>query len=177
MSTYYSSRIGYIIEDFLDKKFDFEQVKRKLLDKLYAINNKREYWKTLNELKMVLTITVPDVDALMTCSKIKSHEFEAVKEKVADMVKSSIAIVASKIAHTINYYKCFKRNVSIRHIITYSEDDMGNSQRGDIITMSFLTEHLDIQDIIAFFNLRPEENFGFRLTPFFLNRMQAITPR
>ena len=153
MSTYYSSRVGYIIEDFQDKKFDFESVRKEIMDKLNEINDTRVFWNTIKELRMTLTITAPDMEALMLCSKIKSHEFTAVLEKVADMVKSSIAIVASKIAHTISYYKHLKRYISIRHIIEYTEDDLDNSQRKDIIIMNFSTKGLEIEDIIAFFNL------------------------
>ncbi len=153
MSTYFSSKIGYIIEDFLDKRFDFGIVRENLLEKLHAINGKEVFWKSLKELKMGITVIAPDMDALMASSKIKSHEFDAIVEKVADMVRNSIALVANKIAHTIKYYKYFKNSIFIQHTIQYSEDDLNHSQRNDIITMSFLTEYLDIQDVIGFLNL------------------------
>ncbi|KKM84284.1 hypothetical protein LCGC14_1300730 [marine sediment metagenome] len=153
MSTYFSQKIGYLIEDFLNKKFDFQQIKKDIIDKLDSICKKKVFWNTIKELRMAITITAPDMEAIMSCSKIKSHEFTAVIERVAGMVKSSITIVANKIAHTINYYKHFKQFISIQHRIQYTEDDLDNSQRKDIIIMNFKTKGLEIEDIIAFFNL------------------------
>ncbi|HEC37936.1 MAG TPA: hypothetical protein ENI29_06850, partial [bacterium] len=139
MSTYFSQKIGYLIEDFLNKKFDFQQIKKDIIDKLDSICKKKVFWNTIKELRMAITITAPDMEAIMSCSKIKSHEFTAVIERVAGMVKSSITIVANKIAHTINYYKHFKQFISIQHRIQYTEDDLDNSQRKDIIIMNFKT--------------------------------------
>ena len=161
MSTYYKSRIGYIIEDFQDKKFDFETIRKEVLDKLNEISHKQVFWKTLKELSMTLTITSPDVAALMAYPKIKSHEFTATVEDVANRVKNSITIVADKIAHTINYYSHLKRNISLQHEIKYTEDDLDNSQRIDILTMNFIANNLGIKDVIAFYNLCDLNEFCF----------------
>ena len=43
MSTYFSQKIGYLIEDFLNKKFDFQQIKKDIIDKLSSICKKKSF--------------------------------------------------------------------------------------------------------------------------------------
>jgi hypothetical protein len=154
MSTYYASKINYLIEDFMTENYNFQEIKKKLIGKL--TKGKTLLWNSLTQLTMKLQVISPDLDAIMKHygeGTIKSHEFDAIVDKITDMVKSAIALMTGKMAFTINYYEVLRNAISIHHNEEFTQENEKHTQRIDTILMHFSAPLLEIKDMVAFLNL------------------------
>ncbi|MFW9821591.1 MAG: hypothetical protein ACFFE4_01565 [Candidatus Thorarchaeota archaeon] len=151
MSTYYSSKIGYLIEDFMAENYNFQEVLKELREQL------EDKWDRLDYLTMRLSIQSPDEDMVMRYYEegaIKSHEYDATMEKVSDSVKSAILILTGKIAFTTSYYSPLRDAITIQHSEEYAQAlESRHAQRTDIIVMEFYIPDLEPRDVMAFIRM------------------------
>ncbi|MFX1487569.1 MAG: hypothetical protein ACFFBI_00355 [Promethearchaeota archaeon] len=151
MSTHYSSIINYIIEDMKVSHFDFQQIIIELRELLQ--NDKDSLWDKIEELRVQFEIEHPDfgmIDDFYNQKIIKSHELEAVIDKISDQIVNAIRLLLNKLDYTINNYILFKESISIKQHISYKREKGKRTIRKDHILMEFKTAKLTLEDIIAF---------------------------
>ncbi len=163
MSTYFSTKIKYLIEDIKQENFDLSSQ----LDELKAIlldDKGPFYWSKLQELLVQFQITTPDyelLDKFYELGKIKSHEFVAIADRVKESVKNAITIIVNTMDYTINQYLAFKHTITINRFEHFQKQRGPKSKRIDKIEIIFNSERLTIQNCFAFLKLWSLEEFSF----------------
>ena len=162
MSTYYQTKVDYILEDMKLENFDWKVLIEELKSKL--LNDDDPSWDDVRELKVKMSVISPDFKEISRFYEegiIKSHELTAVADKMKDVIKSAMTNLANKVFYTINYYLGFKDKVTLTRSETSNrEKGTMNSKRVDTIEMLFKNSGLGLTDVIAFLKLWNLDEFS-----------------
>ena len=163
MSLYYSSKIGYLLEDISDSNFDFRDFIKAFKQEL--AKEKEDLHITTQKVKVQLEIKSPDFELIHRLYQegvIKSHETEATIDKTKDMIKYAISNVMQKLHLTVEKYLAFRDTVKVQRLEYLVKNSYAHdSDRMDIISMEFNLRVLEISDIIAFIKVWTLEEFTF----------------
>ena len=162
MSTYYQTKVDYILEDMKLENFDWKALMEELKSRL--LDDEDPSWEDVRELKVKMSVISPDFKEISRFYEdgiIKSHELTAVADKMKDVIKSAMTNLANKVLYTINYYLGFKDKVWLTRSETSNrEKGTMNSKRVDTIEMHFMNSGLELVDVLVFLKLWNLDEFS-----------------
>ena len=157
MSTYYATKLNYIIEDLKTSNFDFLEEFEMLKTKLQEKDN--FLWNIAQKIHITLSITTPDTEMIHEFyeqGQIKSHELTALIDKVTDMTSNAIKNLITKLHYSLSKFSTLKNSVSFSSSELSEKDKKINT-----IELECSTDRISIIDLISIVRLFQLEELAF----------------
>ena len=180
MSSYYSTKLNYLIDDINLSYFNFDLF-NKQLSNLANLKKYKDKVKTLFTTIEIKYIDYTLIERFFADGIVKKHELEAIYEKISNKIKNSLDTQISEIQTTIKKSLLFKKCVSISHRRDSSIDDTGKINYIDKVDFEFnFTEtsyrEFRLKDIIPFINKIKNDYIGF-CSSIFVDLTALINPK